>query len=150
MDLSPGPFQLPSLSPATSSAESPVLVQTPHPLGTMPEQEGISWTKEPSLPYLQNKKLRPRVEPTRSTSQSQFTSELRLEPRSPDSSPGSRPPGPCPAQTLWFYNTASPFLLPLGHTQSIIPLSSDLPLLGQAREASLLHLTPLLTFSLAV
>lgn len=53
MDLSPGPFQLPSL------AESPVLVQTPLPLGTMSEQEGISWTKEPNLPYLQKRKLRP-------------------------------------------------------------------------------------------
>lgn len=59
MDLSPGPFQLPSLSPATSSAESPVLVQTSLPLGTMSEQEGISWTKEPNLPYLQKRKLRP-------------------------------------------------------------------------------------------
>lgn len=32
------------------------------------------------------------VKPTRSTSQSQFISELRLEARSPDSSPGSFPP----------------------------------------------------------
>ena len=59
-DLSPGSFQLPNLSPAPSSAESPVLVQTLLPLGTMSEQQGILWTKEPSLPYLKKRKLRPR------------------------------------------------------------------------------------------
>lgn len=60
MDLSPGSFQLPNLSPAPFSAESPVLVQIPLPLGTMSEQQGISQTKEPSLPYFKKRKLRPR------------------------------------------------------------------------------------------